>query len=87
MPYNVRIVSTYPPRRCGVGTFSRDLATALGYFTAEVGNIRIAAIDNRSGPYRIPVELMIDQHNPASWRAATASIVSRTKETAYPTIV
>jgi len=87
MPYNVRIVSTYPPRRCGIGTFSRDLATALGYFTAEVGNIRIAAIDNASGPYRIPVELMIDQHNPASWRAATASIVSRTKETAYPTIV
>jgi glycosyltransferase involved in cell wall biosynthesis len=87
MPYNIRIVSTYPPRRCGIGTFSRDLATALGYFTAEVGNIRVAAIDNRNGPYRIPVELMIDQHNPASWRAATASIVSRAKETAYPTIV
>jgi len=87
MPYNIRIVSTYPPRRCGIGTFSRDLATALGYFTAEVGKIRIAAIDNASGPYRIPVELMIDQHNPTSWRAATASIISRTKETAYPTIV
>jgi hypothetical protein len=87
MPYNIRIVSTYPPRRCGIGTFSRDLATALGHFTAEVGKIRIAAIDNGGGPYRIPVELTIDQHNPASWKAATASIVSRTKESEYPTIV
>lgn len=87
MPYNIRIVSTYPPRRCGIGTFSRDLATALGHFTAEVGKIRIAAIDNASGPYRIPVELTIDQRNPASWKAATASIVSRARESADPTIV
>ena len=53
MPYNIRIVSTYPPRRCGIGTFSRDLATALAHFTAEIGHIRIAAIDNDSGPYDI----------------------------------
>ena len=64
MPYNIRIVSTYPPRRCGIGTFSRDLATALGNFTAEVGNIRIAAIDNANMPYGLPVDLKIDQYNP-----------------------
>jgi len=87
MPYNIRIVSTYPPRRCGIGTFSRDLATALGHFTAEVGNIRIAAIDNGSGPYGIPVEFTIDQHNPASWRATTNDILSRAKNTAFPTVV
>lgn len=87
MPYNIRIVSTYPPRRCGIGTFSRDLATALGHFTAEVGNIRIAAIDNRNGPYGIPVEFTIDQHNPASWRAATNEIINRAKQTRYPTVV
>jgi glycosyltransferase involved in cell wall biosynthesis len=87
MPYNVRIVSTYPPRRCGIGTFSRDLATALGHFTAEVGNIRIAAIDNGSGPYPIPVEFTIDQYDPASWRAATGKIISRAKKTAYPTVI
>ena len=87
MPYNIRIVSTYPPRRCGIGTFSRDLATALGHFTAEVGNIRIAAIDNASGPYGIPVEFTINQKAPASWRAAASNIISRGKKTAYPTIV
>ena len=29
MPYNIRLVSTFPPRRCGIGTFCRDLASAL----------------------------------------------------------
>ncbi len=87
MPYNIRIVSTYPPRRCGIGTFSRDLATALEHFTAEVGNIRIAAIDNGKGPYRIPVELTIDQYNPASWQDTITHILTRSKETNYPTVV
>ncbi|MHC4156795.1 MAG: glycosyltransferase family protein [Planctomycetota bacterium] len=87
MPYNIRIVSTYPPRRCGIGTFSRDLATALEHFTAEVGNIRIAAIDNGKGPYRIPVELTIDQYNPVSWQDTITHILTRSKETNYPTVV
>ncbi|MHC4228717.1 MAG: glycosyltransferase family protein [Planctomycetota bacterium] len=87
MPYNIRIVSTYPPRRCGIGTFSRELATALEHFTAEVGNIRIAAIDNGKGPYRIPVELTIDQYNPASWQDTITHILTRSKETSYPTVV
>jgi len=77
MPYNIRIVSTYPPRRCGIGTFSRDLATALAHFTAEVGNIRVAAIDGRHGPYDIPVDLIIDQCNPDSWRNAITHICTR----------
>ena len=57
MAWNIRIVSTYPPRRCGIGTFSKDLANALSHFTGEVGHIRIAAIDNGNGPYNIPVDL------------------------------
>jgi len=61
MPYNIRIVSTYPPRRCGIGTFSRDLANALKHFTGEIGYIRVAAIDNNKMPYHIPVDLVIDQ--------------------------
>jgi len=87
MSYNIRIVSTYPPRRCGIGTFSRDLATALAHFTAEIGYIRIAAIDNGSGRYDIPVDLTIDQYNPASWRDTTTHIIARAKESSNPTVV
>jgi glycosyltransferase involved in cell wall biosynthesis len=87
MAYNIRIVSTYPPRRCGVGTFSRDLATALSHFTGEVGHIRVAAIDNGSGPYELPVDLTIDQYNPRSWADAITNISARARETLNPTVV
>ncbi|MHC4516947.1 MAG: glycosyltransferase family protein [Planctomycetota bacterium] len=87
MPYNIRIVSTYPPRRCGIGTFSRDLATALSHFTAEVGYIRVAAIDRGHGPYDIPVDLIIDQYNPDSWRDAITHICSRASQSTSPTAV
>ena len=53
MPHNIRIVSSYPPRRCGVGTFSRDLANALEHFTGEVGHIRVAAIDKDKLQYNV----------------------------------
>jgi len=87
MQYNIRIVSTYPPRRCGIGTFSRDLATALEHFTAEIGNIRIAAIDNDNGRYDIPVDLTIDQYNPVSWQDTITNIIARAKESSNPTVV
>jgi len=87
MAYNIRIVSTYPPRRCGIGTFSRDLATALEHFTGEVGHIRVAAIDRGNGPYRIPVDLTIDQYNPISWRDTTGHIIARAKQSPNPTVV
>jgi len=87
MPYNIRIVSTYPPRKCGIGTFSRDLSTALAHFTGEVGYIRIAAIDNGNGPYDIPVDLTIDQYTPESWADAIVNISARARESTNPTVV
>jgi glycosyltransferase involved in cell wall biosynthesis len=87
MPYNIRMVSTYPPRRCGIGTFCRDLATALEHFTSEIGYIRIAAIDNGVGRYDIPVDLTIDQYNPVSWQDTTTHIIARAKESSNPTVV
>jgi len=87
MPYNIRIVSTYPPRRCGIGTFSRDLANALEHFTGEVGSIRISAIDKDNLPYDIPVDLVIDQYDPQSWKYAINDIITRAKENPNPTVV
>jgi len=87
MPHNIRIVSTYPPRRCGIGTFSRDLADALEHFTGEVGSIRVSAIDNQHLPYNIPVDLIIDQYDPKSWEYGTRDILARAGESTNPTAV
>jgi glycosyltransferase involved in cell wall biosynthesis len=87
MPFNVRIVSTYPPRKCGIGTFSRDLANALEHFTGEVASIRVAAIDKEALPYSIPVDLVIDQYDPQSWAYAIKDITIRAKENPNPTVV
>jgi glycosyltransferase involved in cell wall biosynthesis len=87
MPYNIRMVSTYPPRRCGIGTFSRDLANALEHFTGEVGSIRVSVIDKDNLPYDIPVDLIINQYNPKSWKTAINDIITRAKESSNPTVV
>ena len=87
MAWNIRIVSTYPPRRCGIGTFSRDLSNALAHFTGEIGHIRIAAIDNDHGPYSIPVDLVINQYDPESWKQTTKEIITRAKESNNPTAI
>ena len=87
MPYNIRIVSTYPPRRCGIGTFSRDLADALEHFTGEVGSIRVTAIDHEGLPYNIPVDLIINQYDPNSWKDGIKDIIARAGESPNPTVV
>lgn len=87
MPYNIRIVSTYPPRKCGIGTFSRDLADALKHFTGEVGSIRVAAIDDEGLSYNIPVDLTVEQYAPQSWKYAIKDILSRANESPNPTVV
>jgi glycosyltransferase involved in cell wall biosynthesis len=87
MPYNIRIVSSYPPRKCGVGMFSRDLANALEHFDGEVDHIRVAAVDKDKLQYSIPVDFVINQYNMESWCQTTAKIASQARESANPTVV
>jgi len=83
---NIRIVGTYPPRRCGIATFSRDLADALQNFGEEVRRVDVAAIDDQSGPYSSPVDVVIDQYSPESWRRATEEVIARAKASPNPTV-
>ncbi|MHC4477931.1 MAG: glycosyltransferase family protein [Planctomycetota bacterium] len=87
MAYNIRIVSTFPPRKCGIGTFSRDLVNALKDFKSDVRQINVAAIDNRGLKYEDPVDLTIDQYSRESWRQAAAQIAVRAHKSMNRTVV
>ena len=79
MPYDIQIVSTYPPRRCGIGTFTRDLMNGLENFKGEVDRIRVAAIDKNSESYNIPVNIVIEQYSPESLSNAIKDIIAGAK--------
>ena len=98
MRYNVRFVSSYPERICGIATYCRDLATALSHCN-EVDSIRITAIDEdyrqipgnperfTTTPYFLPVDMTIDKDNEGSWIAAAGEIITRAARSDYPTVI
>jgi len=59
----------------------------LKHFTGEVGHIRVAAIDKDGIPYDIPVDLIIDQYSPESWRNTATDIATRAREAVNPTVI
>jgi glycosyltransferase involved in cell wall biosynthesis len=87
MSYNIRIVSTYPTRKCGIGTFSRDLATALMKHTGEIDTLAVAAINKGRHRYAVPVDISFDQYSPRDWDRATTQIIERADEKDEPTVV
>jgi polysaccharide biosynthesis protein PslF len=86
MTFDIRVLSTYGPRECGIATFTGNLLTALGNLTGEVGAMRVAAIDKDKLHYKFPVDLVIDQYNPDSWKSRTSAMLTRAVETENPTL-
>ena len=68
-------VSSYPPRACGIATFTRDLSTAVTGSGRGV-RTRIAAINDEGSLYTYPrnVQWQIDQADPQSWIDAAVQI-------------
>lgn len=61
-------VSTYPPRECGIGTFTRDLVTGVGTLEPPVGSI-VAAINGNGEQYQYEpiVRVQMEEGNPQSY--------------------
>lgn len=70
----VAFVSTYPPRRCGIATFTADLVAAVR--AADDTRCLIAAIEKRTEawPYGSEVQWRIRQGDPESYRQAAIAI-------------
>ncbi len=74
---SVAFLGSYPPRPCGIATFTRDLSDAIARTGRHVVP-RIVAIDDEGSLYRYPrqVRWRIDQQDPASWRDAARALNS-----------
>ncbi len=72
----VAIVSTYPPRACGIGTFSHDLREAL-VATPGVSAVDIAAIVREEGGNPPEVVACIHQEQRGDYAATARSLERR----------
>src|SRR5437773_4582960 len=72
---SVAVVSTCPPRQCGIATFTSDLVQAIKAADPAV-RIRWAAINDAESihPYGPEVRWRIRQRQPESYREAAAQI-------------
>ncbi|WP_405283026.1 glycosyltransferase family 4 protein [Gaopeijia maritima] len=52
-PLRLAYLGTYPPRRCGIGTFTRDLAEAVAG-RRDGSSYQILATTDAAGPYEYP---------------------------------
>jgi glycosyltransferase involved in cell wall biosynthesis len=52
----IAFVGTYPPRHCGIATFTRELAGGMSAANAQVQPLAVAVTDER-GPYEYPQEV------------------------------
>lgn len=70
----VALIGTYPPRKCGIATFTRDLAEQVGRYHPEV-EFRIFALDDglRDRVYGAGVTKLLSA-DPAAYRAAADAI-------------
>jgi predicted GH43/DUF377 family glycosyl hydrolase/glycosyltransferase involved in cell wall biosynthesis len=71
----IAFVSTYPPRRCGIATFTSDLMAAIREADPATQS-RVAAIDERNSvrAYGSEVRWRIKQGSPLPYRAAARDI-------------
>ena len=68
-PLKIAIVSTFPPRPCGIATFAADLRRGLAAAAPDL-DVVICAVDRDLLSYGSEVAVIIDQDDPAGYRAA-----------------
>jgi len=71
----VAYVSSFPPRACGIATFTRDLSEAVAASGRNIAT-RIAAINDEGAAYSYSnqVRWTIDQCDPESWKTVAREI-------------
>jgi len=72
----ILFISTFPPRECGIATYSQDLIFALNNKFSKSFNIRIAALEsqNEKHIYTDDVYTVLETDNPSSYAALALKI-------------
>ena len=65
-PTNIAFLSTYPPRECGIATFTQDLVTQMSYFQSTRQS-RVIAVSNEELRYDGKVMMELDQNDRESY--------------------
>jgi len=90
MEFNIFEVSSYPPARCGIGTYTQDSLTELQAIEG-VNSVSIAVIDSSNGriTYNSPVDkrTIINAFDRGSWEKAAVAILGIAHNKQYPTCV
>ncbi len=65
-PINIAFLSSYPPRECGIATFTQDLVTQMSY-SKVTGKIRVVAVSNELVRYDNKVMMELAQNDKSSY--------------------
>jgi len=72
-PMNIAFLSTYPPRECGIASFTQDLVLQLQQFPATV-NTRVIAVGSTRIPYDKRVMMELEQNDRKGYAAMARKI-------------
>ncbi len=72
----ILFISTFPPKKCGIASFTQDLINAIKPETKGEVDIEVCALDKKKNisSYKYPVSLIIDSQQPDVFVAAAEKI-------------
>jgi glycosyltransferase involved in cell wall biosynthesis len=73
----ILVITTYPPRQCGIATYSQDLITAMNSHYVDSFSIKVCAIENskEQHEYTDPiVKFKLNTSQPHSYKELSAAI-------------
>lgn len=73
----ILVITTYPPRQCGIATYSQDLITAMNNHYVDSFSIKVCAIESSKEQHQYSdtiVKYKLNTSNPQSYRELAAAI-------------